>query len=66
MTFHQMNDRNLGNRSAIVLTEMHNRCPSKIEKEALRQYFEKEFIHKLRDEPVGKSTVVDSVWSASP
>ena len=54
------------NQSVIVLTEMHNRCPSKVRQEALRQFFEKEFIDKLREEPVGKSAKVDNVWAVSP
>ena len=58
--------QHMGNQSVIVLTEMHYRCPSRVEANELRQFFEKEFIDKLRDEPVGKSTVVDSVWSMSP
>jgi len=55
-----------GNESVIVLTEMYNRCPGKVEADVLRQLFEKEFINKLREEPVGKSTVIQTIRTISP
>jgi hypothetical protein len=50
-------------QSVITLTEMEHRCPGKPEKDAMRQYFEKEFIDKLREEPVTKSAHVLDVYS---
>ena len=50
------------NQSVITLTEMDYRCPSKPGKDEMRQYFEKEFINKLREEPVSKSAQVLHVW----
>ena len=55
-----------GTSSVILLTEMHYRCPSKVGADQLRQFFEKEFINKLREEPVGKSTVVETIWPVPP
>lgn len=49
--------------SILTLTEMEHRCPGKPDKDAMRQYFEKEFIDKLREEPVHKSDHVLDVYS---
>jgi hypothetical protein len=46
----------------ITLKEINYRCPTKPSDEEMRQYFEKEFIEKLREEPVSKSAQVLSVW----
>lgn len=52
--------------SVITLNEMEWRCPSKPTADEMREYFEKEFIDKLREEPVNKSDQVEDIWSASP
>jgi hypothetical protein len=54
-----------GNQSVITLKEMEHRCPSKPDPDEMRLYFEKEFINKLREEPVVKSVQVTDVWSTS-
>jgi hypothetical protein len=51
------------NYSVIRLNEMEYRCPVKPTQHAMRQYFEKEFIDKIREEPVSKSAQVQSIWS---
>lgn len=51
-------------QSVITLKEIDYRCPSPEEKEKMREYFEKEFINKLREEPVTKSAQVDYVWGS--
>ena len=53
------------NQSVITLKEMDWRCPSADDNE-MRQYFEKEFINKLREEPVSRSAEVLWVHSSSP
>ena len=50
------------NQSVITLKEVDYRCPSKPDPELMRQHFEKEFIDKLRAEPVSKSAQIISVW----
>ena len=52
--------------SVITLKEMDYRCPSKPSNDEMRQHFEKEFIDKIREEPVSKSTGVSYIWSSSP
>ena len=52
--------------SVITLNEMEYGCPSKPTADEMRQYFEKEFIDKLREEPVSKSDQVTDIWSTSP
>ena len=51
-------------QSVITLTEMEYGCPTRPEDDEMRQYFEKEFINKLRDGPVGRSLEVISIWSS--
>ena len=51
------------NQSVIRLKEMEYRCPTKPTSDSMRQYFEKEFIDKLREEPVSKSAQVLYIWS---
>jgi len=53
------------NQTTITLIELNNRCPSKVEPEKMRQYFEKEFINKLREESVSKSARVLYIWPVS-
>ena len=50
------------NQTVILLTEMHNRCPRKVQPEEPRQFFEKEFIDRLRDTSVTMSAKVTSIW----
>ena len=51
-------------QSAITLKEIDYRCPSPEDKEKMREYFEKQFINKLREEPVTRSAQVEYVWSS--
>ena len=53
------------NHSVITLKEMEYRCPGKPDPDEMRLYFEKEFIDKLREEPVVKSVQVTDIWSTS-
>ena len=53
------------NESVITLKEIVNRCPRKAEQDEMRQYFEREFINKLREQPVSKSTQVLYIWPSS-
>ncbi len=59
-----VNIQEKGKQSVITLKEIDYRCPSPEEKEKMREYFEKEFINKLREEPVTKSAQVDYVWGS--
>ncbi len=52
-------------QSVITLREIDYRCPGEARQEEMRQYFEQEFINKLRDEPVSKSAKVLSIYPAS-
>lgn len=52
-----------GEQSVITLKEIDFRCPTPDDKEKMRAFFEKEFIDKLRDEPVTKSAMVKDVYS---
>jgi hypothetical protein len=54
------------NKSFITLKQIDYRCPSKGDKEEMRRYFEKEFIAKLREEPVTKSPRVLYIWPVGP
>ena len=71
ISFDDCNDRSTvtlqerDNQAVITLTEMHFRCPSKPTQDEMRQFFEKEFINKLREESVSKSAKVVSIWSSS-
>ena len=53
------------NQSVITLIEMEYRCPTRPEDDEMRQYFEKEFIDKLREGPVFRSLEVISIWSSA-
>jgi len=53
------------NRTVITLKEMVNRCPGEPRPEEMRQYFEKEFIDKLRENPGSRSAKILSI-SSSP
>lgn len=53
-------------QSIISLKEIDYRCPSGGDKREMLEYFEKEFINKLREEPVRKSSQVLYIWSSSP
>ena len=52
------------NQSVILLTEMHNRCPKKVQPEEPRQFFEKELIERLRDTSVTMSPKVRYIWAS--
>ncbi|HET6978998.1 MAG TPA: hypothetical protein VFI24_21880 [Pyrinomonadaceae bacterium] len=54
-----------GNQTVITLQKMDFRCPSAPRPDAMRQYFEKEFIDKLREGPAGKSRQILYISSAS-
>ena len=49
--------------SVITLNEMVFGCPTKPGPDEMREYFEKEFIDKLREEPVMKSEQILSIWA---
>lgn len=49
--------------SVITLTEMENQCSGKASPEEMLQHFEKEFIDKIREDPVSKSAQVLFIWS---
>jgi hypothetical protein len=53
------------NRTVVALKEMEYRCPSKPDPDEMRLHFEKEFIDKIREDPVVRSTEVTDVWSTS-
>lgn len=50
------------NQTVITLKEINYQCQGKATQEEMRQYFEKEFINKLREEPISKSAKVLYVW----
>lgn len=54
------------NQSVVTLKEMDYRCPGEAVKQGMLEYFEREFIDKLREEPVGKSTQVLYIWASTP
>lgn len=54
------------NQSVVTLKEMDYRCPGNPDGQEMLQYFEQEFIDKLREEPVKKSSQVLYIWSSSP
>lgn len=58
--------REKDNQSFIVLKEINYRCPSGGDKQEMLEYFEKEFINKLREEPVTRSSQVQYIWSLPP
>jgi len=58
--------REKDNQSIIALKEINYRCPSGGDKQEMLKYFEKEFINKLREEPVTKSSQVQYIWSSPP
>jgi hypothetical protein len=58
--------REKDNQSFISLKEIDYRCPSGGDKQEMLQYFEKEFVNKLREEPVTKSDRVQYIWSSAP
>ncbi len=72
ISFDDCNDRatttveEIEKQSVIVLKEMHNRCPTKVREDDLRQYFEKEFIDKLREQTVSRSAEVLDIWGFPP
>lgn len=51
------------NHTVITLNEIEYRCPVKPLSNEMRLYFEKEFIDKLREEPVSQSAQVQYIWS---
>lgn len=55
-----------GTQSVITLKEMDYRCPTKPFPNEMRLYFEKEFIDRLREDPVSKSAAVLYIWSIPP
>jgi hypothetical protein len=55
-----------GDQTIITLKQMEYRCPSKGNPQTMREYFEKEFIDKLHEEPISKSAQVLYISSSSP
>lgn len=53
-------------QAVVMLKEIDYRCPSKANRQEMLEYFENEFISKLREEPVRKSSQVLYIWSSSP
>ena len=54
-----------GSQTVITLKRMQSRCATEVSPSEMRQHFEKEFIDKIREEPVSKSARVSSIWSTS-
>jgi hypothetical protein len=69
ITFDSCNDRaiftlhEMNNKSFITLREIHFRCPTGGDKEKMLEYFEAEFINKLKEEPVTRSSQVNWIWA---
>jgi len=53
------------NRSVVTLKQLEYRCPTKPTPDDMRQHFEKEFIDKLREEPVTLSPTVLYISSST-
>jgi hypothetical protein len=53
------------NYSVITLKEMEYRCPSKPSSDEMRQYFEKEFIARLKEGPISQSPQILSIYATS-
>lgn len=52
-------------QSVITLREIDYRCPGGSDMQEMLKYFEKEFIDKLREEPITKSFHVQYIWSTA-
>lgn len=71
ISFDSCNDRanimihEKNNQSIITLKEIHFRCPTGGDKEKMLEYFETEFIAKLKEEPVTRSSRVERIWGRS-
>ena len=50
----------------VTLKEIDYRCPSEANRREMLEYFEKEFINKLSEEPIRKSSQVLYIWSSLP
>lgn len=50
------------NQTIVTLKEINYRCPHPPAKEVMQEYFEKEFINKLKEAPVTKSPAVKYIW----
>ncbi|HEX5709114.1 MAG TPA: hypothetical protein VFX96_17565 [Pyrinomonadaceae bacterium] len=55
-----------GSESVITLKEIEHRCPSEPDRRQMLEYFERQFIDRLREEPVRKSSQVTYIWGKSP
>lgn len=53
-------------QSVVRLTMIDYRCPNGGDKQEMLEYFEKEFIDKLREEPVRKSSQLNYIRAVSP
>ena len=53
-------------QTVIVLKQMHNRCPTKRTEDELREFFEKEFIERLREGSGAPAIQVSRIWAVSP
>jgi hypothetical protein len=53
-------------QGVIILKEIDYRCPSEANKQEMLEYFEKEFVSRLKEESVRKSSQVLYIWSSSP
>lgn len=53
-------------RGIITLKEIDYRCPNGGDKEEMREYFDKEFINKLKEGYGNKSPKIDYIWAERP
>ncbi|MEA2205146.1 MAG: hypothetical protein QOE77_1922 [Blastocatellia bacterium] len=61
-----VNIRERDKQTVLALQEMDYRCMGEFDKQKMLETFEKEFIDKLREEPVKKSSKVVEIYEASP
>jgi hypothetical protein len=61
-----VNIREQENHSVLALQEMDYRCMGEFDKQKMLENFEKEFIDKLREEPVKKSSKIREIYEVSP
>lgn len=52
--------------TVVSLREMNYRCPSEAKREEMREFFEREFIDRLREEPIRKSATVQYIYRVPP
>lgn len=53
-------------QSTVTLKEIDYRCPSGGDKEEMREFFEKEFINKIKENSSNKSPKINYIWAEKP